>query len=101
MNGEVQKKRIDQFLKGKGRKEIDTFCLYQWIDRCHFQGWWDEAVALGSFIHPKSLNQDYEKRIVFLLGQCRNNIKERKNKLSLKTKYCHRISLMAWMATTM
>lgn len=77
MNNEVQKRKINQFLKGKGKKEIDAFCIYQWIDRCHFEGWWDAAVALGSFITPSSLNQDYQKRIEFLLGQCRNQINQR------------------------
>ena len=78
MNSEVQLRKINRFLKGKARKEIDAFCIYQWIDRCHFEGWWDAAVALGSFMPPNSLNQDYQKRIEFLLGQCRNQINQRK-----------------------
>ena len=78
MNSEVQLRKINRFLKGKGRKEIDAFCIYQWIDRCHFEEWWDAAVALGSFIPPNALNQDYQKRIEFLLGQCRNQINQRK-----------------------
>jgi len=79
MNSEVQLRIINRFLKGQARKEIDAFCIYQWIDRCHFEGWWDAAVALGSFIPPNSLNQDYQKRIEFLLGQCRNEINQRKD----------------------
>ncbi len=79
MNSEVQLRKINRFLKGKGRKEIDAFCIYQWIDRCHFEEWWDAAVALGSFIPPNALNQDYQKRIEFLLGQCRNQINQRKD----------------------
>jgi hypothetical protein len=78
MNSEIQLRKINRFLKGKGRKEIDAFCIYQWIDRCHFEGWWDAAVALGSCIPPNALNQDYQKRIEFLLGQCRNQINQRK-----------------------
>jgi len=79
MNDEVQRRKIIRFLKGKGSQEIDAFCIYQWIDRCHFEGWWDAAVALGSVIPPNSLNRDYQKRIEFLLGQCRNQINQRKN----------------------
>lgn len=79
MNNEVQRRKIIRFLKGKGHKEIDAFCIYQWIDRCHYQGWWDFAVALGPAIPPNSLNQDYQKRIEFLLGQCRNEISQRKD----------------------
>jgi len=78
MNSEVQLRKINRFLKGKARKEIDAFCIYQWIDRCHFEGWWDAAVALGSSIPPGALNHDYQKRIEFLLGQCRNQIDQRK-----------------------
>jgi len=80
MNSEVQLRKINRFLKGKGIKEIDAFCIYQWIDRCHFEGWWDAAVALAPFIPPNALSQDYQKRIEFLLGQCRNHIYERKDK---------------------
>jgi len=79
MNNAVQRKKINRFLKGKSKKDIDAFCIYQWIDRCHFEGWYDDAVALGSFIPPNSLNQDYQKRIEFLLGQCRNQINQRKS----------------------
>lgn len=79
MNNEVQRKKINRFLKGKSKKDIDAFCIYQWIDRCHFEGWYDDAVALGSFIPPNSLNQDYQKRIEFLLGHCRNQINQRKS----------------------
>ena len=74
MNNAVQQRKIRRFLKGRRHNDIDTFCIYQWIDRCHFEGWYDEAVELGSFIPPNSLNQDYQKRIEFLLGQCRNQI---------------------------
>jgi len=80
MNNAVQRKKINRFLKGKSKKDIDAFCIYQWIDRCHFEGWYDDAVALGSFIPPNSLNQDYQKRIEFLLGQCRNQINDRKDR---------------------
>jgi len=79
MNNEVQRRKIIRFLKGKGHQEIDAFSIYQWIDRCHYQGWWEFAVALGPSIPPNSLNQDYQKRIEFLLGQCRNQIRQRKD----------------------
>jgi hypothetical protein len=79
MNGEVQRRKIIQFLKGKGHREIDAFCIYQWIDRCHYEGWWEFAVRLGPSIPPNSLHQDYQKRVEFLLGQCRNELSQRKN----------------------
>lgn len=78
MNDEVQRRKIIRFLKGKGHQEIDAFCIYQWIDRCHYQGWCDFAVSLGPSIPPNSLNQDYQKRIEFLLGQCRNKLNQLK-----------------------
>ncbi|MDO8722807.1 MAG: DUF4268 domain-containing protein [Syntrophales bacterium] len=79
MNDKVQQRQINRFLKEKGNQEIDAFCIYQWIDRCHYQGWWDYAVALGASIPPNSLTQDYHKRIEFLLSQCRNQINQRKD----------------------
>ena len=79
MNQEVQRRKIIKFLKGKGNQETDAFCIYQWIDRCHYHGWWDFAVALGSSLPPNSLSQDYHKRIEFLLSQCRNQINQRKD----------------------
>mgnify|MGYP000981860978 CR=1 FL=1 len=79
MNSDIQRKTINRFLKGKNKKDIDAFCLYQWVDRCHFEGWWDDAIALGSHITPNSLTQDYQKRVEFLLNQCRNKVKERKD----------------------
>ena len=79
MNKEIQERKISRFLNGKGNQEIDAFCIYQWIDRCHYEGWWDFAVALGPSMPPNSLNQDYQKRIEFLLGQCRHQINQRKD----------------------
>jgi len=86
MNRESQKRKILRFLKGKGRKDLDAFCIYQWIDRCHFEGWWDLAVSLGSAIPPNSLGQDYHKRLEFLLNENRKNLEDLKSEfVRLKT----------------
>ena len=73
MNKEIQERKISRFLNGKGNQEIDAFCIYQWIERCHFEGWWEMGVALGSQLQPNSLNKDYEKRLDFILSECRRN----------------------------
>lgn len=72
MSKEHQYHEIQRFLKGKYRKDIDAFDIYQWIDRCYFHGWWDLGVKLASSIPPNSLNQEYHKRLEFLLGECRS-----------------------------
>ena len=77
MDAESQKKKIHRFTKGAIKDRIDAFCIYQWIERCHFEGWWDAAVALGSFMPPNSLNKDYEKRLEFILSECRRNHERR------------------------
>ena len=76
MNKEKQKRRILGFLQGKGGKDIDAFCVYQWIERCHFEGWWDLALSLTQSVPPNSLNQDYHKRVNYLLSDCRHNLKK-------------------------
>jgi len=76
MSGYKQKRAIERFLKGIGTKNIDVFSLYQWIDRCYYQGWWDLACALGANIPPNSLILDYHKRLEFLLRECRTKLNE-------------------------
>lgn len=76
MNRESQKRKIRRFLEGKGTKDLDAFCIYQWIDRCHYEGWWDLAVSLGPSIPPNSLSHDYHKRLEFLLNESRKNLEE-------------------------
>jgi hypothetical protein len=71
MNNEKQKKEIIRFLDGKGKKEIDVFSLYQWLDRCCYEGWWSLGVGVGTRISPNSLSQDYQKRANYLLRECR------------------------------
>ncbi|HPM10601.1 MAG TPA: hypothetical protein PK941_09185 [Paludibacter sp.] len=73
MNSEKQKKQIIKFLKGKEKKYVDVFCFYQWIDRCYFQKWWNLALALEPYIPPNSLKEQYQKRLEFLLAECRRN----------------------------
>lgn len=76
MNKEKQRRRILGFLQGKGDKDVDAFCGYQWIERCHFEGWWDLALSLTQSVPPNSLNQDYHKRLNYLLSDCRHNLKK-------------------------
>ena len=78
MNRESQKRKIRRFLEGKGKKDIDAFCIYQWIDRCHYEGCWDLALALAPNLPPNSLNHDYHKRLEFLLSECGKNLKSLK-----------------------
>lgn len=73
MNEESQRRKILRFLKDKGSKDIDAFCLYQWVERCHYHGWWELAASLGSHIPPNSLNDHYHQRINFLLKECRTH----------------------------
>jgi hypothetical protein len=73
MDGESQKRKIRRYLKGSIKDGIDPFCIYQWIERCHYQEWWEMGVALGSHMQPNSLNKDYEKRLEFILSECRRN----------------------------
>jgi hypothetical protein len=74
MDKEYQRRQIQKFIKGKYTKDIDAFCIYQWIERCHFHGWWDTGLSLGSYIPPNSLDSHYHKRLDYLLSECRNNV---------------------------
>lgn len=78
MNRESQKRKIRRFLEGKGKKDIDAFCIYQWIDRCHYEGWWDLALELAPNLPPNSLNHDYHKRLEYLLTESGKNLKSLK-----------------------
>ena len=73
MNKDHQRRQIQHFLKGRIKKDTDTFCIYQWIERCHFHRWWDIGLALGSFVPPNSLDIHYHKRLDYLLSECRRN----------------------------
>lgn len=75
MNSIDIRRQIHRFLKGRYRKEVDTFCIYQWVDRCYFHGWWDLGAKLASSIPPNSLNQEYHKRLEYLLSECRTRLK--------------------------
>jgi len=94
MNKEKQRRRILGFLRGKGVKDIDAFCVYQWIERCHFEGWWDLALSLTQSVPPNSLNQDYHKRLNYLLSDCRDNLKTvRETTVVPKRKYTRRVPI--------
>lgn len=67
MDREFQHRQIKNFLDGKYRRQVDSFCLYQWIDRCHFHGWWDLGLSLSSHVPPNSLTEDYHKRLEYLI----------------------------------
>ncbi|OQB72063.1 MAG: hypothetical protein BWX92_03697 [Deltaproteobacteria bacterium ADurb.Bin135] len=81
MNSEKTKKQIIKFLKGKEKKYVDTFCFYQWIDRCYFQKWWNLALAIEPYITTNSLPEEYIKRLKFLLAECRIKNSETSNKI--------------------
>lgn len=74
MDKENQHHQIQKFLKGKYRREIDAFCIYQWIERCHFHGWWNIGLKLGPLVPPNSLDIHYHKRLDYLLSECRRNV---------------------------
>jgi hypothetical protein len=75
ISSEKIRRQILSFLNGKGNRDIDTFSVYQWIERCHFEGWWELALSLTQNIPPNSLPQDYHKRLNYLLSDCRNKLK--------------------------
>ena len=73
MNESIQKRQIQRFLRGQDKRNIDSFHIYQWIERCHIQGWWKMAIELSPSIPPGSLNPEYQKRLEVLLKECRIN----------------------------
>jgi len=73
MDKEYQRSQIQKFIKGKYKRDIDPFCIYQWVERCHFHGWWDTGLSLGPCIPPNSLDFHYYKRLEYLLSECRRN----------------------------
>jgi hypothetical protein len=78
MDAESQKRKIRRFINGAIKEGIDAFCIYQWIERCHFEKWWEMGAALGAHLQPNSLNNDYEKRMEFILAECRRNHQQEK-----------------------
>jgi hypothetical protein len=76
MNKNSQLRQIQKFLKGQGNKDVDPFCIYQWIDRCYYEGWWVGAISLSSYVPPNSLIEDYHKRVDFLVNECRKKFNE-------------------------
>jgi len=85
MNRESQIRKIRRFLEGKGKKDLDAFCIYQWVERCHYHSWWDLAVALAPCLPPNALDRDYHRRLDFLLLECRKNLQSvRKELVELK-----------------
>lgn len=74
MNKEKQKRQIHSFLNGKVDKDIDAFAIYQWIERCHAEGWWNLGIELASYIPPNALSQEYHKRLNYLLSELRSQV---------------------------
>ena len=72
MNKEKQMRRILRFRQGNGSKDVDAFSSYQWIERCHAEGWLDLGIRLSSYISPNSMSQDYHKRLSYLLSELRS-----------------------------
>lgn len=81
MNESTQRRQIQRFLKGNDKRDIDAFCIYQWIERCYYQGWWEMAVELSPYVTPGTLNPDLQKRLDVLLKECR--IKQSKSNGSI------------------
>ena len=73
MNESSQKRQIQRFLKGHDKRDIDAFCIYQWIERCHIQKWWEMGIALAAYMPPDTLENNYQKRLEFILNECRKN----------------------------
>jgi len=92
MNTEKQRRQILSFLQGKGVTDVDAFCVYQWIERCHYEGWWDLGVSLTQNVPPNSLKQDYHKRLNYLLSDCRDNLKKtQETTVTPKRRYIRKI----------
>lgn len=70
----MQRRRIKGLIRKKGRKQTDALGIYLWIERCHYQGWWDLGVELASYLPPSSLSPDYQKRLEYLANDCRNRL---------------------------
>jgi hypothetical protein len=81
MNKDSQHKKIKRFLKGKGANDVDPFCIYQWIDRSYYECWYDIAISLSAHLPPNSLDENYQKRLNFLLIECRAKLKEEKTNI--------------------
>jgi hypothetical protein len=71
MNESQYKYQIQRFLRGQDKRDLDAFHIYQWIERCHIQGWWKMALGLSSSVPPGSLTPEYQKRLEVLLKECR------------------------------
>jgi len=76
MNKDSQLKLIKRFLNGTCKNDVDPFCIYQWIDRSYYEGWWNIAIELSAYLPPNSLDENYQKRLNFLLFECRAKLKE-------------------------
>ena len=74
MNKERQRRQIIGFLQGKGGKDVDAFTIYQWIDRCYAEEWWDFGIRLSSYVPPNSLGQEFHKRLNFLVMELRSRV---------------------------
>ncbi len=82
MNESKQRRQIQKFLKGNFKIDVDAFCIYQWVERCHVQKWWGMGVALAAHVPPDTLDSNYQKRLAFILNECRNNFEaEQKNEV--------------------
>jgi len=71
MNESTQKRQIQRFLNGNDKRDVDAFSIYQWIERCQNNEWWDMAIKLSSYITPGVLSTDYQRRLDFILKDCR------------------------------
>lgn len=76
MNERKQRSQIVRFLKRKRSRQVDVFCLYQWLDRCYYQRWWELGVRIAVYIPSGTLSPEYQKRVGFLALECRNKLNE-------------------------
>ncbi len=76
MNKGSQRRQIIKFLDRKSSYDVDAFCLYQWIERCNFEQWWDLAIELSAYLPPNSLDMEYDKRLNYILKKCRDKANE-------------------------
>jgi hypothetical protein len=75
MNKDTQKRQIQLILGQRSTKEPDAFYIYQLIESCHFEVWHQWALGLAANLPPGSLDHDYNKRIDYLLAECRKRFK--------------------------
>jgi hypothetical protein len=73
MNRDREKREINKFLFGNTGIEVDAFPIYQWIERCYYEKWWELGQSLGACVPPNSLDDHFSKRLDYLLNECQQH----------------------------